>query len=507
MHYSEKITILDADSNFLSSLQGELRSNKSEFICSIISKQLPFKNDSFDLIAIDSVKDVNSLFIDELKRILKPEGVLFQILENRFGRVDSDSKKNLLLKGLKLSQRESKNALSLKECEKLYKNSGFDNLSIYGIEPDSKNPKRFSELNKGEPIVLAENREGLKKFLPNFIFSNTIPEFVLAASEKNSVKPLYQEFIEELEKVENKAKGSYRFAGSHITAKGKLIIKLLDLNSREHSLIKIPLDKEATKACRINLEGLEILKDSNTSLSVYTPSDFGSHTYENHQFYSEKAVRGDSAADLIDEIRFSDITESLIKVFQDFQIINPHNKFDYKKTEIESWHKKIAYIEEHPQIKENNLSDKLTEIKLIIEREINNSSRPPIFRKNDFSLSNVFLEDNRISGLIDFDEFTYSHFYLLDFCDFIYSYLRYKHNLYWQKTVPLLYKGLYGDFREDFKFGKNVKSLDCTIDDLKIAFLLSWIDHVYNSMLQDSVNTDEKRVNSLLIQPLIAINL
>lgn len=125
-------------------------------------------------------------------------------------------------------------------------------------------------------------------------------------------------------------------------------------------------------------------------------------------------------------------------------------------------------------------------------------------RKGDFSLSNVLSEDDRITGLIDWDESGLTRRPLANLADLLFSWLWQKERLARARSLPLLLGGELPEFAGGVDPWDLVRRCGGDRRELALAALESWTDHVFHELKHPRSLGDRARVGRLFRDPVLA---
>lgn len=126
-------------------------------------------------------------------------------------------------------------------------------------------------------------------------------------------------------------------------------------------------------------------------------------------------------------------------------------------------------------------------------------------RKGDLSLSNVFLEGGRVSGLIDWDETGVTRHPLAPLGDLLFSWLWQLEGWSRARSLATLAGGRFAELPPGLDVPKLLAGLDRGPDDLARGALASWLEHAYHELQHPVFRCREDRLDALLTQPCRAL--
>ena len=378
-------------------------------------------------------RNIQIVFLKEIKRVLKNDGQLFVGIENRLnyeyftGRPDHHSR----LKYGSLLPRFVANlysilvnrnpyrtyTYSIQGYKRLFKHAGYESVEFIGL---ADGYTFLTEMYPAE-INIKNWKPCEEKNIKDKIRSNKyfVPAYGIIASLDNNKKTRLQDklFNAILNKLGNKADHSLLALKSYsISGKEKLIIKAR-INDN-NLIIKIPFNKTALES----LERNKILLESKAG-SPLSPRFICQVNVEELKCFVEEEVKGDS----INLIQDKFTSEALYKmVARLLEQINPKESFSEKINFSSIFYDRLV---EEPmnalfdELKDKELDDRLRHY---FAYQLKGSLLLSGIYHGDLSVSNILVSQGNVCHLIDWDAGMIDGLPILDSINFVSSFYRCK---------------------------------------------------------------------------------
>ena len=480
---------------------------------------LPFSIQSFDGVIIDqsiAPHIINNFGADsllsKLNKIIKPNGWLYVKSENPYSRLKTISFYSTIISFLALTQHKTlvskkealntlkpsfiTNKISINNYQEFLKNAGFTSQRIAAFDNNKLSIINLHDKHHINKHITSE--KGLLKNIPAWLYKRTVPITGIFAQRNK----LDSSIIENIIRMALKNLGIDRqyceIVSITSNIKCKCIIILNITQPHIHSIIiKIPIDELSERNLIHNHNGL-IHLDS-FSNSTFFPKPISSDCYINTPYYVEYGISGvpwshyryfeginfliEDIVNAIKGIRWLSTKYSNDKILSDF-----YQRID----DIAIW-SNIYSSDDHI-----NLKALLSDVELTTKGE----STPVYFYKSDFSVSNIFINEKKLSGIIDLDFWGYSHNKLVDYADFIESFSRNFLSMNQSDILIKIHNEELSAFQPALDINRHLRILGGDINELKKASLIAWINRVHHAFEFKRVTLNDQKTKELFFDPL-----
>lgn len=517
-----------ADSYDIQQQKAAIRGNKHSYdIKPLHHPTLPFPDDSFDGVFIDEALENLELLIanstpkhadprhaqaslmNEIHRITKPYGWIFIKGRNRYSRETlffwiRRACHSLTRRNRHASHIRPKAAQKTPNISKLLTGIGFSIQNHFGFDQPDLSTCEITDLtNKTK----TSNSTISKKYnlIPTWLYRLSIPSIGILATKNTLFTSVIQDIVKKV------SDDVYPDAGCTVVSmitnqKGKFVATLENKNgTKRKSVLKIPLTSSAQKHMNHHFRGLTLINNQRERIS---PTHNGAsifpkpilHGYcASTPFYLESWVLGRPLKKAISHTqphlliqRVEDALANLQCASQDPEVLTS------QQNQIATL--RAFIIQHNPAVLPQFI--KISE-QLMQEHAIAKGKR--YFYKSDFTVSNVLIDKAQRIGVIDLDFWGVSHNKLIDYADFILSFLRthngfsYSHSLRHTITQDEL------DFGPYFNIKQTVAALGGNEQELKAAFKWAWINSVCHLLEFERNKLSQDKLDYILYSPIKAL--
>ncbi|MBV1870498.1 MAG: hypothetical protein KUG76_06285 [Gammaproteobacteria bacterium] len=496
-------------------------------ICYIAGERqdvLPFSDQCFDGIIYDQIalnglsekslpKPFNKIVMTELARTLKPAGWIFVRAKNRYNR-DKISSMLSVLSSLRASANmravknifdalNIENQMSLFGCQLRLRMNGFSHQRIFGFE--SNDAVMLDLHNPLQVRHFVSSKKGLSKYIPAWLYRLTTPALGIL-SQKERLGPSVLEGVvacvaSDIERpIEH-----CNILSVEANQKCKCIITLRigPQKRMDYALVvKIAIDKLAQKHLRQGYQGLEHLKT--TPSGVFFPKPVSRGAYLQTQYYVEQAISGESWITQPYDGREMDeaIINDILGVISSTRAISSH---DESALNQEDFNARIQCLKKYAEIRSPQALDAFTFLVEEVAQTEADQTTPHYFYKSDFSVSNIMLKDNKVSGIIDLDFWGFSQNKLADYADFVESFSRNFLDMSQADVLVNIHDENLSVFRPALAIEEHLKQLNSGLEELKRASIITWVNRVHHAFEFKRVTLHDAQMNRLFFDPLEAL--
>jgi len=476
--------------------------------------KLPFKDNSYDLVVLNGVlewtgtedkdsnpRDIQLRALKEIRRVLKPDGVLYTGIENRFaatyflGTKDHSevvftsllprSLANLVMRFVKRSEYRTY-TYSYWGYKKLFKEAGFTNIKIYYPLPTYREPYSMVDSDDRGKLKIVKKylRSPLRSILLNILYyfrleKLFIHSFSLVTSESNALRQ--KDFFTKLFK-ENRNKLSIkdeiddlRIIKIRSKIENNAAVTFFVLKGSDHTpsfLIKMPRNPQVKKYIEKeyrNCKRAKLLtkKDKKLNRVIMSPEvydkDLGTLIF--------KVAKGQKISTIINRYNYDHNMNLMVSWLNRFQ--KETQKKYVKGREIYKSHLSIE-VEKFTKIKEIKklIPEAFKEKILFLEKKIVNNKNLEISvcaMHGDYNPYNIFINRNTVE-VIDWEDFEEERLCIYDIF----------HLLYVTNKVILNRELMFDDkyFRE---FSKKLNISTEELHDFYLFYLIRFINNEYYS--------------------------
>lgn len=418
--------------------------------------------------------------------------------------------RNQLIKALKHPTQLFRNRTIIKSnyrntrfYKQLLKEHDLVEFRSYGFDHYSLKADNIINLNnKAEVAIFCEHEKF--KHIPFWLYQLTTPLLgIFATNYKPRTSPdsILKLVIRDTLKLLDAKK--YQIQTIEVNKKCKCVITLEVFRPySEHIMIKIPLNKLADKHLDHSYRGLELVNNalaSNRSANAVQnlfPKALGRGTVDQTQFYIESKLNiietKKNKRNLINQTTIKRIIDTLLDIRQ---IPIPQN-IDFNNT-LHSIQTIKGFINKsYPEFLPSFIS--LTHA---IEKNAYQNNIQ-YFYKSDFSISNTFIENDKIQGILDFDFWGVSHNKLIDFADFVLSCTRTLYGIQYKEALLAITKGNLSYFPEVLNLEHNINYLNSNLEDFQEAAIIAWLNSIAHLIEFKHIKLNQKRLKPIFLEPL-----
>ena len=376
-------------------------------------------------------------FLNEINRILKPNGTMYLAIENRFNYryflKTPDRHMNLLFPSIMPRFFANLYSLCAKgESYRSYSHSyfgikkilikcNFKQLHFYSMKPDHR---LFHEIIFLDKMNMQQANQGsIKERIKNRLFRSKYlcPSFGIIARKYEDGG----DFIRSILKiVAYEHKRTYKLSRYHVMMKGNVVLDIVDVNDPSHGLIiKIPVDDISETQNRNNYAMLSSIHKNSfipEAIKGLIPRPAGKHTINCQNIYVEDKMNGIPAIRTVSDNQAKDkvLTNAL-----DF-LVSLHKATLTKVIWSEkNYIQKIGNMIERLKRVGKYGQDAFEKIDRILRNEFIGRDILLAQKHGDFSFANILIDPDNYSllGIIDWDNSEYDRPILIDLINLIES--------------------------------------------------------------------------------------
>ncbi|MCD6680926.1 MAG: methyltransferase domain-containing protein [Burkholderiaceae bacterium] len=350
-------------------------------------------------------------FLEEIRRVLKPEGQLFIAIENRlsyayFGK-RPDHHSGLWYGSLLprfvanvysiLARRQPYRTYtySFRGYARLLKEAGFPVQEFIGLDPGYSHLAELIPLRTSGGVWKAERPSGRDKIRRN---RNFVPAFGIICSQKQSDREsLAEQLAREISRTLEQDDRYSVLSSFHVTGKHKGIIR--GSSGSDAFVVKMPFTEAMRAGCEANFAFLEAAKWA-PQLSRLTAEPLMKGELDRLSYYVERQLRGRplrGALTAANSAHFFDAISTVLKA------VNPRpEKREVVSVGGELFRLQVSRpLEEVRQTLEGApLADR---IQRYLEAHLDGLPIVVGVAHGDFSVSNVLVEGSEVTGIVDWD--------------------------------------------------------------------------------------------------------
>ncbi|MBU1074070.1 methyltransferase domain-containing protein, partial [bacterium] len=419
----EKVTVLEASATSLRVLERRIAEEgfrNVEMITGDCDGRLPCADAVFDAVcwtaapgrrvpcsAPDGAFALGPL-LREAARVLKPDGELLLGLPNRWRR------SSLLRKG-------EPPLYTLHNVERTLRRAGFNVHSVHAHESEYEQERFFVDLADVSAIrAFQEQHPGRGRHLPACFYRRLAPQYAVVAGTGPAEPPWLRDALQSVRRHLGIQDRAWTVSPPAVQRKGKLV-SVLSRDKRPAWIVKIPLRPETRAGienARRVLSGLSAHLAADDILTDLLPGNLTRLDFEGMPLYVESVCRGKSWAGhrkRLPHVQDTDLQEVLVRLLQldadDLGLPDASGALS----------RKLVHLSGLLALHAPELIDVMAAVGEKLDAA--GRGRPWKLRKGDMTLSNIFLDGGRISGLIDWDESEASRLPLAAYADLLFSWL------------------------------------------------------------------------------------
>ncbi|MBC8424199.1 methyltransferase domain-containing protein [bacterium] len=426
----------------------------------------------------------------EAARVLKPDGELLLGLPNRWRR------SSLLQKG-------EPPLFTLGNVVRTLRGAGFGVHSVHAHENEYEQERFFVDLDDVSAIrAFQDQHPGRGRHLPLWVYRRLAPQYAVVAGKGPAESPWLRDALQAVRNHLGLRDGAWTVSPPAVQRKGKLV-SVLSRHGRPAWIVKIPLRPETRAGienARRVLSGLSAHLTVDDPLAGLLPGGLERLDFEGMSLYVESICRGRPWASHLKRmpgVTDTDLPEVLARLLEldagDLGLSEDDDGLSHKLD-----HLRGLMTHHAPE-----LVDAMTAVGGRLEDAAR--GRPWKLRKGDMTLSNVFLENGRVSGLIDWDESEVARLPLAAYADLVFSWLWQREELRRAESLARLIDGELDALPRALGVREVLSRLDCGPDDLAIGAVASWVDHAHYELTHPVFRYQPDRIRSLLVEPCRAV--
>ncbi len=433
-------------------------------------------------------------FLAEVARVLRPGGGLYLAIPGPWSRERFTSRERLMSDGAPA-------ALGPRAFTAASASCGLTVARLWALEGRVDGPRSWVDLD--DPAAVADHRNHARdvaRRLPPRLYRLTAPRYALTASLGPAEPSWFEGALRLAARELDLADGRWRISPPQALRKGKLVATLHADDGRGW-IVKVPLNDDVAAAMRHGQRALTALRTqlaADAPLRRLLPAQAADVEHRGLRLHLESYCTGRPWA--VDRDAPAPAAAGIAPVLKDLLDLDPascglddgHDVLPRALADL------TALLRRHDPDGVPTLRDAATRL---------DAGRSPKLhvRKGDLSLSNVFLEGGRVSGLIDWDETGATRQPLAPLADLLFSWLWQRGG--WSRTRSLvaLAGGRIGALPASLSVAELLTSLGYGPDDLARGALCSWIEHAYHELQHPVFRCREDRVAALLVEPCRAL--
>ena len=371
--------------------------------------------------------------------------------------------------------------------------AGFGNVAFTAVEPATAGQIRYVDLD--DPAAVDRTRRrltpGPARWWPA-VYRATVPAVIVRSADAAS--PLAAA-VDRVGAVLDIDPHDRELVGWTSNLKGKLVARLV--SGGRSWILKTPLHPDAAASLRAGAAVLDLLRSRITPehpAATYLPAEHYVVDTPAGPCFVESLCRGAPWAD-------SSPAPSPLAVGLP-EVLKTVDAIDVVGLGLERiGPSRVEILAELVRLLEVAAPELVPVLQRVAHRLVDLVEGGPHLRKGDFTLSNVFLDGNRITGLIDWDETGTTRHRLAPLADLVFS---------WAWRIGKLDRAtvlaaMLGDRPELLPSGLQIRGvlerLEATPAELASGALVSWSDHAYHELQLPANRLRPQRVRSLLAEP------
>ena len=467
--------------------------------------------------------EIQKNFLAEVRRVLKPNGQAYIGTDNRLarwyftGRPDRHSR----LRFGSLYPRPLAHLISILRKGKPYltytygrrgylrllEAVGFGSARFWGVEPNYRSPEKIIDFGRQNHVkqYIKGHESGKVRALPTWAYKATVPCFGIVGSPGQTSLSWLDAVVTDFAQKTGHEDSGYQIAATMVNRKGKLLISLQSPQKEiPHAIVKVPFTPRAWKNCWRNNEGLSVFAAARENAGKESrPCRFPEFVYEGHlgkQWYCVETCLPGLSWNPAESPKLAD---SLCKeVIDSLVALSRLDVGEYPiEEEVAEYRHRLITLAELTQ-DPNQYDGLIGRLTGMMENTLNDHPHNVMLRKGDFTVSNVMVKDDALSGIIDLDEWGRTRLLLANFTDFTFSLARYLKQLSFSKTMSLLLNGSYSRLPAELRIHATISKLGASKRDMDAAAVASWINHAYYGMQVPSSRLNRRTVNQIVIEVL-----
>lgn len=473
---------------------------------------LPFPDSAIDCVVISEFSERVSA-LAEIKRILKPGGQLFMACKNRFnyevftGRLAPGSgQKHIstlprffanLYSQILITKAYLRDTYSIFAIRKLLKNTNFEKIDFFALSPNYNRLEEIfpvdANIPKWRPSKPSRMKARIKR---NKYF---VPEFgILANVSKAAQSSLQERLFAQIEHaIAEHFKGASLYITEYfVTGKDKGVMK--GFIGKQAIVIKLPFNKTSFASERQNAAMLLHVNGHYESELSFCPRNLLQGSIQNQPYFVEEVVNGL-------ELQFVAVKEGrtscLNSVARILEQLNPQTKTQMQCLVDHFYKKEVA---DRLEILFQVLEDR--GVQQAIASYFHDNLYGIIFscgiRHGDYGVYNILVQNNEVSGLIDWEKASSKGILLFDVFDYLNSIHRlFNPGISIARTLSILASGEWPIPKEQEFLSQQFSRWGTDFSRLQALVSLYWL-HTVTHRLDYRLIEDEpklrKNINGLI---------
>lgn len=379
--------------------------------------------------------------------------------------------------------------------------SGLVVAKRWALEGRSDGPRSWVDLD--DPAAVAQHRRlarDVARRLPSPLYRLTAPQYALTATRGPAGAAWIEGALRLAARELALHDGRWRASTPQALRKGKLIVTLISDDGRSW-IVKVPLRDDVAAPMRHSQCVLDSLLASlapDAPLRRYLPAQALAVEHRGRWLHLESFCAGRAWA--AERPGPPPATTGIDVVLRDLIELDPAS------SGLDDGHDILpAAVDDLAGLLQRHDPNAVAALRRAAEHLVTGRSPQLHLRKGDLSLSNVFLEGGRVSGLIDWDETGTTRQPLAPLADLLFSWLWQR--VGWSRTRSLvaLAGGRIDELPASLGVADLLTSLGYGPDDLARGALCSWIEHAYHELQHPVFRCREDRISALLVEPCRAL--
>ena len=498
----EHVTVLDPSSaacGFLERRAAEAGFGNLEAVADACTDRLPCGDTTFDALCWSATPSGRvpcapaasphelAPLLREAARVLAPGGELYLGLPNRWRRS-------------RLLQKSPDPLYTLDNVVRAVRAAGLRLHSLHAHENDDAQERFFVDLSDRVAIrAFQDQHPGRGRHLPLWFYRRMTPQYAVVAGPQPAGTPWLTGALRHVRRLLDADGHGWTASPPAVNRKGKLV-SILSRAKRAAWVVKIPLRPEIRedmeRAGRV-LDDLSARLPGDDLLAGLLPRDLRRIDYEGMPLYVESACAGRPWAAYRKRpprVRDTDLPEVLARLLELDAAPSTPPGVPAEKAALLS-----DLLARH--------APGLTGVLDTVATRLDDagSGRPAMLRKGDLTLSNVFLDGARVSGLIDWDETESSRLPLSAYADLVFSWLWQFGGVRRADGLALCAGGALDDMPRALDVRETLARLGGDAEAFATAALASWLDHAYHELKHPVFGHQPDRLRGLLIEPCRAL--
>jgi len=446
-------------------------------------------------------EEVQARFLREVRRVLKPDGNVYLGTANRFSRVTGNDASETQTNGRyhAFFPRPLAHLLSLLTSGRSYRmythtldryrrmleDAGLSGHIAYSDESVAGSTRKLVGLHDEFQMASFLRRSATRvRLMPTWLYRRTVPSFAISTVNGSGNDSWIEQLLREVNAEVGGGANTYVLETLTSNAKSKMVMCLRGRTPGDCLVVKVPLCPASLRNCLRNVAGLETIAEhadlpvgETGRLGDFFPTSIAQGRIRRQDFFVETCFPGTSW----DVGSSADHRRHLLAQLGDFLVaLNSIHLNDYvvdaENVELVC---KIDRLRSLPWQERDRFDSVLERMKTYFLTLPSPDSVQAVMRKGDFTISNTIVENGRLQGLVDLDEWTPSRVRLTDLADLAFSYCRQAAAIPGADVLGHLLRGDTAALPAELQVDRRVEQMGCTPGQLRAGALVSWLDHLY----------------------------